>query len=57
MALILHAALAAIVLIGYITLTALGDDGTALLAVLGGQALGAFADRAGTAITNRNGKP
>lgn len=42
MALIVNAALAALVLIGYVVLTALGHDGTVLLGVLGGQGAGSL---------------
>lgn len=39
-ALVLHGVLAIVVIAGYIVLTSLGNDGSALLGVLGGQALG-----------------
>ena len=36
-----HALIAAAIIIGYVVLTALGNDGNSLLILLGGQALGA----------------
>jgi hypothetical protein len=44
-ALIVHAALAGVVLVCYTVLEALGHDATPLLGVLGGQALGVAGDR------------
>ena len=39
-AIIAHTVLAAVLVIGYVVLTALGHDGNTLLALLGGQGLG-----------------
>lgn len=59
LALIVNAALAALVLIGYIVLTALGDDGSPLLALLAGQGIAAVAGKATDAVKSANaaGKP
>lgn len=48
---ILHGILAGLLIVGYIVLTALGHDGNALLAALGGQGAGAGIQLAGTRAT------
>lgn len=44
-AVIAHAAIAAVLVAGYVVLTALGHDGNDLLFLLGGQGLGAGAQQ------------
>lgn len=53
--LIVNAGLAGIVLVGYVILTALHDDASNLLAVLGGQGLAAVAGKATDVVRNGAG--
>jgi hypothetical protein len=53
-ALLVNAVIALALIIGYIVLTALGDDGTALLGLIGGQGL-AIVGAKGADAAARNG--
>lgn len=53
--LIVNAGLAGIVLVGYVILTALHDDASNLLAVLGGQGLAAVVGKATDVVRNGAG--
>lgn len=53
--LLVNAGLAGIVLVGYVILTALHDDASNLLAVLGGQGLAAVAGKATDVVRNGAG--
>lgn len=50
--LIVNAALAALVLIGYVVLTALHDDASHLLTILAGQGIAAIAGKATDVVKN-----